>query len=93
MTAVGQTRPRSHVRVAAALPPTTAVVLQRRERQFRANNRHMQRSKQQPYSITSSARSRIEVGIVTPIAFAVLRFTTSSKFVGSSTGKSAGLLP
>jgi hypothetical protein len=31
---VGQTRPRSHVRVAAALPPTTAVVLQRRERQF-----------------------------------------------------------
>src|SRR5215216_8009965 len=28
MTAAGQTRPRSHVRVAAALPPTKAVMLQ-----------------------------------------------------------------
>src|SRR5947208_1885319 len=33
----GQTRPRSHVRVAARFTPTTAVVLQRRERQFRAD--------------------------------------------------------
>src|SRR5439155_23004106 len=45
LRATRQTRPRSHVRVAAALPPTTAVVLQRRERQFRATSRHMQCSK------------------------------------------------
>jgi hypothetical protein len=31
-----------------------------------ANNRLMQRSKQQFYSITSSARSSSDVGIVTP---------------------------
>ena len=45
------------------------------------------------HSITSSARSNIDVGIVTPIALAVRRFTTSSNVVGCSTGKSAGLAP
>src|SRR5262249_25688703 len=45
------------------------------------------------HSITSSARSNIDVGIVTPIALAVWRFTTSSNAVGCSTGKSAGLAP
>lgn len=45
------------------------------------------------HSITKSARRRTEVGIVMPIDFAVLRFTTSSKFVGNSTGRFAGLLP
>src|SRR5262249_54232954 len=44
-------------------------------------------------SITSLARSNIDVGIVTPIALAVRRFTTSSNVVGCSTGKSAGLAP
>ena len=42
------------------------------------------------HSITSSARSRIAVGISTPMALAVLRFTTISNFVGCSIGKSAG---
>jgi hypothetical protein len=37
----------------------------------------MHRSKIRAYSITSSARSRIEVGMVTPRVLAVLRFTTS----------------
>src|SRR5262245_31171332 len=45
------------------------------------------------HSITSSARSRIAVGSSMPIALAVLRLTTSSNFVGSSTGSSAGLAP
>jgi hypothetical protein len=36
------------------------------------------RSKQERYSITSSARKRIEVGNVTPIALAVLRFTVNA---------------
>ena len=35
------------------------------------------------YSITSSARSRIDCGTVMPSALAVLRFTAISKFAGS----------
>jgi hypothetical protein len=35
------------------------------------------------YSITSSARSRIDGGIARPSAVAVLRFTTISNFVGN----------
>src|SRR6516164_8423824 len=45
------------------------------------------------YSITSSARARIEGGTVRPSAVAVLRLTTSSKVVGCWTGRSAGLAP
>src|SRR5207248_7231367 len=45
------------------------------------------------HSITSSARSRNDSGIVIPSALAVLRFTTSSNLVGCSTGMSAGLPP
>jgi len=41
----------------------------------------------------SSARTRTDWGIVTPSALAVLRLTTSSNFVGSSTGRSAGSVP
>src|SRR5262245_37966513 len=45
------------------------------------------------HSITSSTLARIAGGIARPSALAVLRFTTNSNFVGSSTGKSAGLAP
>ena len=45
------------------------------------------------YSITSSARSRSEGGIVSPSALAVLRLTTNSNLVGCSIGRSAGLAP
>jgi hypothetical protein len=45
------------------------------------------------YSITSSARSRIDCGIVSSSSRAALRLTTSSNFVGCSIGKSAGLAP
>ena len=41
------------------------------------------------HSITSSARSRIEVGSSMPIALAVLVLMTSSNLVGNSTGRSA----
>ena len=37
------------------------------------------------YSITSSARSRIDVGNVTPMVFAVLKLTANSKFETCST--------
>jgi hypothetical protein len=45
------------------------------------------------HSITSSARTRIVSGTVTPRAFAVLRLTTSSNRDGRSIGRSAGLAP
>src|SRR3954447_10496435 len=53
----------------------------------------LHRSKQVPYSITSSARTRIISGMVIPRALAVLRFTTSSNLAGRSIGRSAGLVP
>jgi predicted ATPase len=45
------------------------------------------------YSITSSARARIDGGIVRPSALAVFRLTIKSNLVGCSTGRSAGLAP
>jgi hypothetical protein len=53
----------------------------------------MHRSKQLLYSITWSAASKIEAGIVTPMDLAVFIFSTNSKCVGCSTGKSAGEAP
>jgi len=40
------------------------------------------------YSITSSARSRMDGGMARPSAVAVLRFTTISNLVGNCTGRS-----
>src|SRR3954463_11492700 len=45
------------------------------------------------HSITSSARSRNDWGTVSASFFAVLRLITSSNFVGSCTGRSAGFAP
>jgi MFS family permease len=45
------------------------------------------------HSITSSARARIDGGMVRPSAFAVFRLMTSSNVVGCSTGSSAGRAP
>src|SRR5262249_55201806 len=45
------------------------------------------------HSITSSARTSSDGGIVRSRAFAVLRLTTNSNFVGRSMGRSVGLLP
>src|SRR5262245_61449388 len=45
------------------------------------------------HSMTWSARSSTDCGIVRPSAFAVLRLMTSSNLVGCSTGRSAGLAP
>src|SRR6202022_3815030 len=42
------------------------------------------------YSITSSARSRIDGGTARPSALAVLAFKAISNFTGSCTGRSAG---
>ena len=45
------------------------------------------------YSITSSARTSSEGGIVIPSVLAVFRLTTSSSLVGNSMGKFSGLVP
>src|SRR5262249_13645377 len=45
------------------------------------------------YWITWSGRCKTDGGIVSPMAFAVLRLTTSSNSVGCSTGRSAGFAP
>ena len=45
------------------------------------------------YSITLSARKRIDGGIASASALAVLRLTIISNLVGNSIGKSEGLAP
>ena len=45
------------------------------------------------HSITSSACSSSDCGIVIPSALAVFRLIASTNFVGCSTGRSAGLAP
>jgi hypothetical protein len=45
------------------------------------------------HSITSSARARREGGMARPRTFAAFMLMTSSKTVGCSTGRSAGLAP
>src|SRR5688572_15341764 len=45
------------------------------------------------HSMTWSARSRNDGGIVRPSALGVLRLMTNSNFVGCSIGRSAGLAP
>src|SRR5216684_1472014 len=58
-----------------------------------ANKRLMHCSKQQLYSITSSARVSSVGGTMMPSAFAVFKLITSSNLVGCSTGRSAGFAP
>ena len=58
-----------------------------------AMKRLMHRSNYLFHSITSSARSRNDSGIVRPSAFAVLRLIISSNLVGCSTGSSLGRAP
>ena len=50
-------------------------------------------AKQHRYSITSSARSRTELGKSIPIVFAVLRLRINSNLVGCSIGRSVVLVP
>jgi hypothetical protein len=57
------------------------------------NTRLMHRSRESGYSITSSARIKMEFGIDKPSNFAVRALTISSWVVGSSMGMSPGLVP
>ena len=57
------------------------------------HKRTIRGSKMRGYSSTSSALKMTDWGIVRPCIFAVLTFTTMVKCAGSSTGRSAGLVP
>jgi hypothetical protein len=59
----------------------------------RCNKVRRQRACSAAYSITSSARASSEGGTVRPSAFAVLRLSTSSSFVGCWIGRSPGFAP
>src|SRR5262249_14287759 len=54
---------------------------------------HVAAENQAAHSITSSARSRNDSGIVRPSAFAVVRLMTRSNLVGCSTGRADGFAP
>src|SRR5439155_6568312 len=62
-------------------------------RRHRPNSEPAEEGAPVHHSITWSARSRMDCGIISPRAFAVFMLTTSSNFVGCSTGRSAGLAP
>jgi hypothetical protein len=61
--------------------------------EWRARSQKCHNRKSVRYSITSSARARIDGGMVRPSALAVLRLITKSNLVGCSTGMSAGFAP
>jgi hypothetical protein len=64
-----------------------------RKCRFSASKRLMHCSKLLLYSITSSARSRIDVGTSSLSALVVLRLKTNSNRVDCASGKSARLSP
>jgi hypothetical protein len=76
-------------------PICERVKRKRPARVLAGSDQEQQGKKQQhaPHSMTSSARSRIDVGNSMPIAVAVLRLTIVSNFVARSTGRSVGLVP
>src|SRR5262249_8177814 len=77
----------------ADAPHPLGLLRARRERP-RSRRAAEQRDEPAPlHSITSSARSKIPVGIVTPSALAALSLTTVSNAVACWTGRSAGFSP
>src|SRR6266516_3918413 len=65
----------------------------RRKRPRRSRTAEQRDELASPHSITSSARSRNDSGIVRPSALAVVRLMTRSNLVGCSTGISPGFAP
>jgi hypothetical protein len=78
-------------KVMSALPPKADMCGATRDVRF--GPEADSRSKKDCYSMTSSAAISKPGGTVKPSAFAVLRLTTVSNFVGVCTGRSAGFAP
>ena len=78
------------------LPITTDGLVCARKAPVQANagtTRPAAKQLRRVYSITSVARSRTEGGMVMPSALAVFMYSTRSKVVGCSIGRSPGLAP
>ena len=93
MSALGQKQTLGKVRLMSALPPKADIGTQPRNVCFVPIADILQRGKERRYSITLSARSSNDSGIVKPSALAVVRLMTKSYLVGCSTGMSAGFAP
>src|SRR6516162_661311 len=93
MSGLGQDQPSSARARMSAIPPKADIAKRDCHVRFVPEADVSSRSKATVYSITLSARSKKDSGIVSPIAFADLRLITSSNLVGCSTGRSAGLAP
>src|SRR5262249_3602166 len=76
----------------ALLRARRARAKQHRRRRHAAEKRE-EKAAVRDHSITSSARSKKASGMLSPIALAALRLTTSSNLVGNCTGSSLPLAP
>jgi hypothetical protein len=88
MSALGEKQTLQSVRPMSALPPKADIVECEGDVRFvpKADIVDL-------YSISSSASDSTDGGIAKPAALAVVRFMTSSNFVGSTTGRSATFVP
>ena len=93
MSALGHKRTLKRLQPMSALPPKADIGTQPRDVRFVPKADILRCSKEQPYSITSSARASRVGGSVRSIALAVLRLRIKSNFVGCSTCRSPGLAP
>src|ERR1700720_4411639 len=77
----------------SAVPPIAPEFVHCSDSTKSVTRRHMRCSKWRAYSITSSARMRIDAGTTRPSVLAVLRLITNSNLVGCIMGRSAGFAP
>ena len=93
MSGLGQDQPSSARARMSAIPPKADIAKRDCHVRFVPEADVSSRSKATVYSITSSARSKVDVGTDTPIALAVFKLSANSKLVGCSTGRSDGFAP
>jgi hypothetical protein len=93
MSAVGQKQTSRSEVAMSALPPKADIVQPGADVRLGPFPDKVHRSKEHRYSITSSARSSMDVGSAMPSALAVLRLIMNSNLVGCSTGRSVGFAP
>src|SRR6516162_5423350 len=74
-------------------PHPLGLLRARRQRPYRGRAAEQRYERAALHSITSSARSRNDSGIVSPSAWAVVRLMTRSNLVGCSIGISLGFAP
>ena len=93
MSALGHWRTLKRLHPMSALPPKADIRDSDLHIRFVPIADILQRGKERRYSITLSARSSNDSGIVKLSALAVVRLMTKSYLVGCSTGMSAGFAP